>query len=52
MKDFFKYMSATVVGLIVFTLLTGVIGAMCIVLMRPSLSLASTKPRGPPHNGA
>lgn len=33
MKDFFKYMSATVVGLIVFTLLTGVIGAMCIVGM-------------------
>lgn len=33
MKDFFKYMSATVVGLIVFTLITGIIGAMCIVGM-------------------
>lgn len=41
MKDFFKYMSATVVGLIVFTLLTGVIGAMCIVGMIASGS--STK---------
>ena len=40
MKDFFKYMSATVVGLIVFTLLTGVIGAMCIVGMIASGSSA------------
>ena len=40
MKDFFKYMSATVVGLIVFTLITGVIGAMCIVGMIASGSSA------------
>lgn len=40
MKDFFKYMSATVVVLIVFTLLTGVIGAMCIVGMIASGSSA------------
>lgn len=40
MKDFLKYMSATVVGLIVFTLLTGVIGAMCIVGMIASGSSA------------
>lgn len=40
MKDFFKYMSATVVGLIIFTLLTGVIGAMCIVGMIASGSSA------------
>ena len=40
MKDFFKYMSATVVGLIVFTLLTGVIGTMCIVGMIASESSA------------
>ena len=40
MKDFFKYMSATVVGLIVFTLLTGAIGAMCIVGMIASESSA------------
>ena len=40
MKDFFKYMSATVVGLIVFTLLTGVIGTMCIVGMIASGSSA------------
>ncbi len=33
MKDFFKYMSATVVGLIVFSVLTGIIGAMCVVGM-------------------
>lgn len=41
MKDFLKYMSATVVGLIVFTLITGIIGAMCIVGMIASGS--STK---------
>ena len=40
MKDFFKYMSATVVGLIVFTLITGIIGAMCIVGMIASGSSA------------
>lgn len=40
MKDFFKYMSATVVGLIVFSLLTGVIGMMCIVGMIASDSSA------------
>ena len=33
MKDFLKYMSATVVGLIVFSILTGVIGMMCLVGM-------------------
>lgn len=31
MKDFFKYMCATVVGLLVFMVVTGVIGMMCIV---------------------
>ena len=40
MKDFLKYMSATVVGLIVFTLITGVIGTMCIVGMIASGSSA------------
>lgn len=40
MKDFFKYMSATVIGLIVFTLITGIIGAMCIVGMIASGSSA------------
>lgn len=40
MKDFFKYMSATVVGLIVFTLITGVIGVMCVVGMIASESSA------------
>lgn len=40
MKDFFKYMSATVVGLIVFSLITGVIGVMCVVGMIASESSA------------
>lgn len=40
MKDFFKYMAATVVGLIVFTLLTGVLGVMCIAGMIASESSA------------
>lgn len=40
MKDFFKYMSATVVGLIVFSILAGLIGAMCIVGMVASSSSA------------
>lgn len=40
MKDFFKYMAATVVGLIVFSLITGVIGVMCIVGMIASESSA------------
>lgn len=40
MKDFFKYTAATVVGLIVFTLITGVIGVMCVVGMIASESSA------------
>ena len=40
MKDFFKYVSATVVGLIVFSLITGVIGVMCVVGMIASESSA------------
>ena len=40
MKDFFKYMAATVAGLIVFTLLTGVLGVMCIAGMIASESQA------------
>lgn len=40
MKDFFKYTAATVVGLIVFTLITGVIGIMCVVGMIASESSA------------
>lgn len=38
MKDFFKYMAATVVGIIVFSILTGVLGLMCIVGMIASES--------------
>ena len=41
MKDFFKYTAATVVGLIVFSVITGAIGMMCIVGMIASAS--STK---------
>ena len=40
MKDFFKYMAATIVGLIVFSLITGVIGVMCVVGMIASESSA------------
>ena len=40
MRDFLKYMAATVVGLIVFTLLTGVLGVMCIAGMIASESSA------------
>jgi len=38
MKDFLKYMAATVVGIIVFSILTGVLGLMCIVGMVASES--------------
>ena len=44
MKDFFKYMAATVVGLIVFCIITGAIGMMCIVGMIASTN--STKDVG------
>ena len=44
MKDFFKYMAATVVGLIVFCVITGAIGMMCIVGMIASTN--STKDVG------
>lgn len=40
MKDFFKYMAATVAGLIVFCVITGVIGVMSIVGMIASESAA------------
>lgn len=38
MKDFFKYMSATVVGIIVFTIITAIFGVMCIIGMVASES--------------
>lgn len=40
MKDFLKYTAATVVGIIVFTIITGVLGVMCIVGMVASESSA------------
>lgn len=40
MKDFFKYMAATVVGILVFSVVVGVIGAMSIVGMIASESSA------------
>lgn len=40
MKDFLKYTAATVVGIIVFTMITGVLGVMCIVGMVASESSA------------
>ena len=49
MKDFLKYMSATVVGLIVFTLITGIIGAMCIVGMIASGRLYQRRQRQQRH---
>ena len=33
MKDFFKYTAATVVGIFIFMLITGVLGIMCVVGM-------------------
>lgn len=38
MKDFFKYMAATVVGIFVFLIITGVLGMMCVVGMVASES--------------
>lgn len=40
MKDFLKYTAATVVGIIVFSVITGVLGLMCIVGMVASESSA------------
>ncbi len=40
MKDFLKYTAATVVGIIVFSIITGVIGMMCIIGMVASGSSA------------